>query len=132
MSAHDQDLRAKLDAIAALAARASLAEFVRQAWPIVEPGTALVWNWHLDVICDALQRQIEGDPEYRKLLVVVPPGFMKSLLVSVFAPAWEWLHNPCRRKLFLANDDEVCTRDSMRMLQLRSPVSARYQGEVTI
>lgn len=92
-----------------------MAEFVRQFWEVVEPGTPLTWNWHLDVLCDALERQARGDPKYRKLLICVPPGTMKSLLVSVFAPAWQWLEQPERRKLFLSNDDTLAIRDSRRM-----------------
>jgi phage terminase large subunit-like protein len=92
----------------------SFAEFVRQGWHVVEPSTKLVWNWHLDIICDALQRQTFGEPEYRKLLILIPPGTMKSLLVSVFQPAWQWLHQPSRRKMFVARDDELVIRDSRR------------------
>ncbi len=119
VSVEDQAERLSLD---------SLAAFVRLTWPVLEPGTELKWNWHLDVICDALQRQIAGDPEYRRLLIMIPPGFMKSLLVSVFAPAWEWLRNPNRRKLFLSNDDKLVTRDSRRTRELiTSEVYARLK-----
>lgn len=92
--------------------------FVKQAWPIVEPGTPLRWNWHLDIICSALQQQMQGSKKFRKLLICVPPGSMKSLLVSVFAPAWQWLHDPSRRKLFLSNDERLATRDSRRMREV--------------
>lgn len=95
-----------------------LADFVQRCWPELEPATPLQWGWHLQVISDALQRQIEGDPEYRRLLICVPPGSAKSLLVSVFAPAWEWLTNPGRRKLFLSNDDDLVRRDSRRTRDL--------------
>jgi predicted phage terminase large subunit-like protein len=100
--------------------------FVRAAWPVVEPGRPLVWNWHLSLLCDALERQMAGEPEYRKLLICVPPGTMKSLLVSVFAPAWEWLWNPSRRKLFLANDEGLTIRDSRRTRDIIT--SEWYQG----
>lgn len=99
-------------------ARKSLAEFVRQAWHVVEPTTKLVWNWHLDVLCDALERQARGDLRYRKLLIEMPPGTMKSLIVSVFAPAWQWLKQPERRKLFFSNDDKLAVRDSRRMREI--------------
>lgn len=118
-----QDLDAEL-------AIRSLAEFVRQAWTIIEPGTALLWNWHLDVMCDSLERQVMGDSNYRKLLFTVPPGTMKSLLVSVFAPAWEWLHFPERRKLFFANDDTLAVRDSRREREVIT--SDWYRALVTI
>ena len=104
----------------------SLADFVRVCWSIVEPGRALRWNWHLDIICDALQRQIEGDLAYRKLLITVPPGAMKSLLVAVFAPAWAWIHHPERRTIFLSNDDVLVKRDSRRTRQIiTSPLYTR-------
>lgn len=92
----------------------SLASFCRWCWPIVEPGRALKWNWHLDIIFHALQRQMLGDRDYRKLLIMVPPGTMKSLSVSVIAPAWEWLHEPTRQKLCIAGDDKLAVRDSRK------------------
>jgi predicted phage terminase large subunit-like protein len=91
-----------------------LAWFVREAWHVVEPGRPLIWNWHLDLICHALEEQARGNPEYRRLLICVPPGTMKSLLVSVFAPAWRWLWEPTRRSLFLTQDDDLAKRDSRR------------------
>lgn len=99
-------------------ARRSLADFVKQAWPIVEPGTELVWNWHLNVLCDALERQIRGEEDYRLLLIMQPPGTMKSLIVSVFAPAWEWLEHAQRRKQFFSNDDDLAIRDSRKMREI--------------
>ncbi len=98
--------------------RRSLSHFVKQHWEVVEPGTPLEWNWHLDVMCDALERQARGEEKYRRLLICVPPGTMKSLLVSVFAPAWQWLENPERRKIFLSNDDELAKRDSRRTREI--------------
>jgi predicted phage terminase large subunit-like protein len=103
----------------------SLAEFVKYQWDVVEPGTELEWNWHLDVVCYALERQILGDPLYRLLLICIPPGTMKSLLVSVFAPAWQWLRQPERRKIFLANDDDLAKRDSRRTREIIN--SEKYQ-----
>lgn len=106
-----------------------LAEFVEQAWPIVEPGTELESNWHVRVICEALERQMRGDPEYRKLVICIPPGTMKSTLVSVMAPAYEWLHFPERRKLFLSNDDDLAIRDSRKMRNIVT--SDWYRGLVS-
>src|SRR6266496_3668228 len=62
-----------------------LAEFVRQAWLIVEPLTPLVWGWHIDCIIEHLEAVTYG--QIRNLLINVPPRHMKSLLVSVFWPA---------------------------------------------
>lgn len=95
----------------------SLVEFVKQAWVFVDPKP-LRWNWHMDIICNALQRQIDGDPLYRKLVIVVPPGSSKSLLASVLSNAWAWLRNPQRSKLVITNDDDLSARDNRRMRDL--------------
>src|SRR5215469_12944033 len=76
----------------------SLREFVRQAWPIVEPATPFVPGWHIDAIVEHLEAVTRG--QIRNLLVNVPPRHMKSLLVSAFWPAWEWIRFPERRWLF--------------------------------
>lgn len=95
--------------------RNSLAAFVVRAWPLVEPGTPLIWNWHLDLICQHLERVPH---EVRDLVICIPPGCMKSLLVSVFWPAWLWLGKPEERLLCFANDDSLATRDSRRMREI--------------
>lgn len=103
--------------------RRSLAFFVRHMWPVVEPSTDLVWARHLDLICSKLEAVTAG--RIKRLVINVPPGTMKSLLVSVFWPAWEWLNNPGSRGLFTSNDDDLVKRDSRRCRQLIA--SKRYQ-----
>lgn len=66
----------------------SLLAFVRYFWHIVEPVTVLVEGWPLEAICEHLEAISYGF--IQKLLINVPPGSMKSLLVNVFFPAWEW------------------------------------------
>ena len=78
--------------------RRSLGAFVREAWPVVEPGTPFVGNWHIDAISDHLEAITRG--ELRRLIVNIPPRHMKSLAVTVFWPSWEWLSRPETRWLF--------------------------------
>src|ERR1700757_1230256 len=74
--------------------RGSLLRFVRYFWHTLEPKTrALVEGWPLEAICVHLEALTFGDIPSNRLLMNVPPGFMKSLLVNVFWPAWEW--GPC-------------------------------------
>lgn len=70
------------------ACAASLATFVREAWQVVEPGTLYVHGPHIDVVCQKLEAVTRG--EITRLLINIPPGTMKSLLVNVFWPMWEW------------------------------------------
>lgn len=61
---------------------------------MLEPDTKLVWGWHLDAICEHLEAITFGT--FRKmglrnrLLINVPPGSSKSMIVSVMWQAWEW------------------------------------------
>ena len=107
-------MRKLLRAGAAVACVREFAMFVRFTWFINEPTAPLEWNWHHQTICDAVQKQVEGDPAYRKLLIEVPPGTMKSLIVSVMRPAWIWLREGGRRTLYFSGSDDVVTRDSLR------------------
>jgi len=71
-----------------------LARFIRAAWPHVV-SRPLLWNWHHDIICDALERLDRR--EIRKLCIMIPPGCTKTLIAFVFRPAWIWTHSPTRK-----------------------------------
>jgi hypothetical protein len=79
-------------------AERSLFEFLRQAWPIVEPGKLFVPGWHIEAICDHLEAVTRGD--IRNLLIMVPPGCTKTTTVCVMWPAWEWIAHPETRWLY--------------------------------
>lgn len=66
----------------------TLAGFVREAWHVLEPEADYVHNWHIDAICEHLEAVTDG--RIKRLLINVPPGSSKSLIVSVLWPAWEW------------------------------------------
>jgi predicted phage terminase large subunit-like protein len=104
----------------------SLAEFSRQAWHVLEPSAPYVHGWHIDAICAHLEavtwgRLLDLGMDNR-LLFNVPPGFMKSLLVSVFWPAWEWgpCDKPWTRYLSTSYSIDYVRRDSRRMRDLVS------------
>lgn len=97
-------------------AKRTLAGFVRRAWTTLEPQTPLVWSWHLDAICSELEAITRG--EGNELVICVPPGHAKSLVVAVFWPAWSWLAAPGHRWLAVANDDAVAARDNRRMREI--------------
>src|ERR1043166_7041627 len=65
-----------------------LMAFIRHYWHVLEPETELVEGWALYAIVLHLEAVTFG--EILRLLINVPPGFMKSLCTDVFWPAWEW------------------------------------------
>ena len=68
--------------------RNSLVSFVEEAWPVLEPRMAFVKGPLVEAICEHLEAVTAG--LITRLLINVPPGSAKSLLVSVMWPAWEW------------------------------------------
>lgn len=114
-----------LTSISAAECEESLAEFIRQAWHIVEPGAEYIHNWHVDMICDHLEAitygvELEDGTLYNRLLINIPPGMMKSLLTNVFWPAWEWgpKNMPHLRYLCASHSMDLAIRDSTKMRRL--------------
>ena len=89
-------------------------------------------GWHIEAICKHLEAitfgtfLAAGQPNH--LLINVPPGTLKSLIVSVFWPAWEW--GPCgmphMRYIATSHSENFAKRDSRRMRDL--VVSAWFQA----
>jgi predicted phage terminase large subunit-like protein len=110
-----QDPGSALREVRAEMARRSFRDFIRLAWPVVEPARRLIPAWHMDAIADHLQAVSEG--QIRKLLINIPPGHGKSLIVGVLWPAWQWIRTPQGagwRGLFGSYDFGLATRDSLR------------------
>jgi len=96
----------------------SLVEFVREAWRVLEPTATYVHGWHVEAICMHLEAVTRG--EINRLLINVPPGSMKSLLVSVLWPAWEWGPMGLRSLRYLSTSfsDVAVKRDTRKMRDL--------------
>lgn len=82
--------------------RDSFPEFVKAFWDVVIPE-GLVWNWHMDVLCEELQTLAErvflGKPRKYDLIINVPPGSSKSSICSIMFPAWIWARHPEMRTI---------------------------------
>ena len=65
-----------------------LLRFVRHFWPVLEPSTVFKEGWALEAMCVHLEAVADG--RINRLLINIPPGSCKSLLCSVFFPAWVW------------------------------------------
>ncbi len=120
---------------AALAARKSdaendLLEFVDMFWRVVEPVTPLVKGWVLSAMADALMAVTDG--HLTRVILNVPPGSMKSMLLNVFWPAWEWgpMNMPHLRYLSASYSSAIPERDNARLLRvITDPVYLRCWGD---
>ncbi len=90
--------------------RRSLLHFIKRAWKIVEPATEFVGGWHIEAICKHLEAVTRG--EIKNLIINMPPRHMKTLIVSIFWPCWEWLSSPSRTWLFASHSMKLSLKDS--------------------
>lgn len=60
--------------------------FLEKAFHTLNPGSPFLPNWHIQVLAEHLGQVMEG--KIKRLIVNIPPRYMKSLTVSVAWPAW--------------------------------------------
>ena len=89
--------------------------FVKNAWPHAD-NAKFKANWHIDALCDHLQAVAEG--KIKRLLINIPPGTAKSLIVSVLYPVWVWTTQPSKTFISTSYAMELATRDARRSRNL--------------
>ena len=112
MAIHPADIPQFLEAARAEQARRSLHSFLKNfAWPVLQPGTAFVDNWHVHAICEHLEAVTRGD--IKRLLINMPFRMLKSTIISQAWPAWEWIDKPHVQYLTASYAKDVATRDAV-------------------
>lgn len=89
----------------------SFSEFIRRAWEITEPNKPITWGWPIDYLAELLTAVSLG--QIKDLLINIPPRWMKSTIVSVDFPCWEWTFNAGLRYLFISHEQSLSTEHSM-------------------
>lgn len=85
--------------------RRSLSDYVQRTFYSLIPGIEYKSNWHVDLICEYLQAVHDG--EILRLLVNIPPRFLKSLICSVAFPSWLLGLDPRERLLCASYDSSL-------------------------
>lgn len=71
----------------------SLFEFTKYFWGEVSNDT-FVPNWHIQLFCRELEviaeRVSRNEPKLYDLIINVPPGMTKTIIVSIMYPVWCW------------------------------------------
>lgn len=95
-----------------------LMAFIRYYWHVLEPEAELVEGWALYAIVEHLEAVTFG--EILRLLITVPPGFMKSLCTDVFWPAWNWgpMNKAHQRYVAFSYSASLTERDNERFRDL--------------
>ena len=105
------ELSTDVDIDRELSARAFI-EYVEIAWPLVEPASPFVNNWHVGAVCEHLEATARA--EIRRLVINVPPGCTKSMLTTVLFPTWQWTVNPGWKVITTSYGDMPVKRDCLR------------------
>ncbi len=121
----DLDPQSGIDELTSEQCERSLMDFIRHHWEFVNPGETFVEGWAIEAICDHLEAVADGD--IRRLVISVCPGFMKSLSLNVFWPAWLWgpQNQPHKRFISASYSSSLTERDNDRLIQVI--MSDRYQ-----
>lgn len=107
--------------------RRSFYNFFKLFWSQVE-SSEFTDNYHIKLICDELQCRfktfntskdisINQDRLY-DLLINCPPGSSKSLIISVFFPAWCWLNRPSTKLITASYSHTIAEELSGKSLRL--------------
>jgi len=75
--------------------RSDLVAFVQKTFNTISPARAFSPNWHIEAICHQLGRVMRG--EIKRLIITIPPRYLKSICSSVALPAWALGHDPSRK-----------------------------------
>lgn len=79
-------------------------------FPAIVPGKTLQWGYYLDVMCLHLEAVMRGEIDH--LLLLTPPGCLKSVTSCVALPAWWWIDHPETQFTCGSNSDSNVKRDS--------------------
>jgi len=81
-------------------------------------GEEIIWNWHHDVICDALFDCHTG--QEKRLIINVPPRSLKSFICNIAWPAWLMGKNPRIKIISISYAQELSGKFSRDQRQLMS------------
>lgn len=101
MTREDQAL---LDAVL----RNDFPSFLRRCMLTLNPGAPFLPNWHIEAVAYQLQRVIDG--KVTRLIINLPPRYLKSIIISVAFPAFLLGHDPHRRIFGISYGGDLSTK----------------------
>jgi predicted phage terminase large subunit-like protein len=113
MTAADKFTRSAFDTLL----RLDFISFAQLCFRELSPRTPFAMNWHIEIIAAKLAALRAG--KIRRLIINLPPRYLKSLLASVAFPAWCLGHDPTAQILCVSYAQELAdklSRDCRRIL----------------
>jgi predicted phage terminase large subunit-like protein len=82
--------------------------FTRKVFVTLNPGREFKLNWHHSVIAHQVTEVIEG--RCKRLIINIPPRYLKSIMVSVALPAFLLGHDPHKRIICASYAQELSSK----------------------
>jgi hypothetical protein len=97
--------------------RIDFVSFAQRCLCELSPRAQFAMNWHIEIIAAKLMALRAG--KIRRLIINMPPRYLKSLLASIAFPAWCLGHDPAAQILCVSYAQELAdklSRDCRRIL----------------
>lgn len=101
-----------------------LAPFARMAFGWMNPQAIYQHRWYIDVLADKLERCLNG--EISRLMINMPPRYLKSFITSIAFPVWALARKPDAKFMCitgntgLLQDQLIATRSLINHRQYQS------------
>jgi predicted phage terminase large subunit-like protein len=88
--------------------RRDLASFIHRTFQTVSPANVYQPNWHIKAMAWHLQQCQNG--MIKRLLITLPPRYLKSICASVAYPAWVLGHDPSKRIICASFSENLASK----------------------
>src|SRR5262245_55982522 len=90
------------------ACRQDLVSFIRMSFDLLAHGEPLLMNWHIEAIAYHLEQVRLG--RIKRLIINLPPRYLKSLVTSVAFPAFVLGHDPTKRLIVTSYGSDLAVK----------------------
>lgn len=88
--------------------REDFKSFCIKVFQELNPSEKFVDGWYINLICDYMQRVMNG--EELRLIINIPPRYLKSIICSIAFPAFVLGHNPNAKIMCISYSEELASK----------------------
>ena len=88
--------------------RKNFKSFVIKVFNTVSPNSMYLDNYHVDIICDLVMDAYEN--KENRIIINIPPRYMKSIICSIALPAFILGHNPKAKIIVVCYADDLTSK----------------------
>jgi predicted phage terminase large subunit-like protein len=85
--------------------------FCNVAFPAIFPSKQIKTSKSTEILCAVAEIVSKGTKGWHRVIVNIPPGLMKSTILSAALPAWHIGRNASERIFGISNTDKLVTRN---------------------